>query len=151
MGATYLRYLTSDSTQSGLQRERSFTWFAVTTRLVFATDLHGSEKCWRKFVNAAAFKKVDVLILGGDVTGKLIIPIGTLPDGKYKSFLSEQPTILANEEELAEHEKYIRYSGYYPYRANETEIEQLKNDKQKLETIIRQIDDRNLQRMASLG
>ena len=111
----------------------------MVTRLVFATDLHGSEKCWRKFISTAAFKKADVLILGGDLTGKLIIPIATLPDGKFKSFLSEQPTILANEEELAEHEKTIRYSGYYPYRASEAEVEELKTDKEKQETLFNRL------------
>ena len=43
--------------------------------LFFATDLHGSELCWRKFVAAARFYGADLLILGGDFTGKLVIPL----------------------------------------------------------------------------
>src|SRR5579884_1718123 len=35
-------------------------------RIYYAGDIHGSEKCWRKFLNAAAFYEADVLILGGD-------------------------------------------------------------------------------------
>ena len=37
--------------------------------LFFATDVHGSEICWKKFINAGKFYKADVLILGGDMTG----------------------------------------------------------------------------------
>ena len=41
----------------------------IRVRVFFATDIHGSEICWRKFLNAAAFYKADMVILGGDVTG----------------------------------------------------------------------------------
>src|SRR2546421_4771370 len=34
-------------------------------RVFYATDLHGSEVCWRKFLNAAKFYDADVLICGG--------------------------------------------------------------------------------------
>ena len=44
-------------------------------KVFFATDIHGSEICWRKFLNAAAFYKADMVILGGDVTGKVMVPI----------------------------------------------------------------------------
>jgi Icc-related predicted phosphoesterase len=48
-------------------------------RVFFATDIHGSEVCWRKFLNAAAFYKADMVILGGDVTGKVMIPVTAYP------------------------------------------------------------------------
>ncbi len=44
-------------------------------KIFFATDLHGSEVCWKKFLNAAKFYDADVLICGGDMTGKAIVPI----------------------------------------------------------------------------
>ena len=44
-------------------------------RVFFATDTHGSEVCWRKFLNAGSFHKADVLIMGGDMTGKAMVPI----------------------------------------------------------------------------
>jgi len=48
-------------------------------KVFFATDIHGSEICWRKFLNSAAFYKVDMVVLGGDVTGKALIPILAMP------------------------------------------------------------------------
>ncbi|MEO8091424.1 MAG: metallophosphoesterase [bacterium] len=49
------------------------------TRLFFATDIHGSDWCFRKFLNAAKAYKADVMVLGGDITGKQLVPI--VPDG----------------------------------------------------------------------
>lgn len=43
------------------------------TNIYYATDLHGSDTCWKKFVNAGKYYDVDVLILGGDLTGKGIV------------------------------------------------------------------------------
>ena len=59
---------------------------AVTTAY-FATDLHGSEVCFRKFVNAAEFYGAEVLILGGDVTGKFVVTVVEQPDGGFRAEL----------------------------------------------------------------
>ena len=48
-------------------------------KVFFATDIHGSEICWRKFLNAAAFYKANMVVLGGDVTGKVMVPILAMP------------------------------------------------------------------------
>jgi Icc-related predicted phosphoesterase len=53
------------------------------TTLYFATDLHGSEVCFKKFVAAAAFYRADLLVLGGDLTGKLVTPIVDRGDGTW--------------------------------------------------------------------
>jgi len=45
------------------------------SRIFFATDIHGSERAFRKFTNAGKFYGVDALILGGDLTGKMVVPI----------------------------------------------------------------------------
>ena len=42
------------------------------TRLFFATDLHGSERTYRKFINAGKFYDVDILVMGGDITGSCL-------------------------------------------------------------------------------
>src|ERR687897_1502260 len=45
------------------------------TRVFFATDIHGSETCWRKFLNSGKHYEAKVMILGGDMTGKALVPI----------------------------------------------------------------------------
>ena len=37
--------------------------------------MHGSDVCWRKFLNAAGFYGVDTLIMGGDLCGKGLTPV----------------------------------------------------------------------------
>jgi hypothetical protein len=82
-------------------------------RIFFATDIHGSEVCWRKFLNAAAFYKADMVVLGGDVTGKVMVPI-TSHDGYWQVVLSGETRRLDTREELAEVERQIRNRGSYP-------------------------------------
>ena len=48
---------------------------ASTLDLYYASDVHGSEQCWRKFLGAGRFYGVQALIMGGDLTGKAIVPI----------------------------------------------------------------------------
>ena len=58
--------------------------------LYYASDVHGSDQCWRKFLGAGRFYGVDALIMGGDLTGKAIVPIERNGSGLFKaSFLGE--------------------------------------------------------------
>jgi len=90
-------------------------------RVFFSTDIHGSEVCWRKFLNAGAFHKADVLIMGGDMTGKAMVPI-TGADGTWRVTLRDQETILHGEDEVAAMEKRIADRGYYPIRMSPEEM-----------------------------
>ena len=96
---------------------------APRTKIYFATDLHGSSKCFRKFVNAGTAYGVDVLVLGGDVAGKALQTIVRGADGRYRcSFIGttyeveEGPDLEALEKLIADH-------GYYPYRAEAGELD----------------------------
>ncbi|HEY7522542.1 MAG TPA: hypothetical protein VH720_02650 [Candidatus Limnocylindrales bacterium] len=91
-------------------------------RIFFATDIHGSEVCWRKFLNAGAFHKADVLIMGGDMTGKAMVPIVKAVSG-WDLKLQEQPHHLDTDDELAAMEKRISDRGYYPVRLTQDEVD----------------------------
>lgn len=99
------------------------------TRIFFTSDVHGSDVCFMKFINAAKVYQAQVLILGGDVTGKMIVPIVRQPDGTYFSEFLGTTQILKTKEERDGLEKNIRNSGYYPYMTNPDEMEKLSNDK----------------------
>jgi Icc-related predicted phosphoesterase len=70
------------------------------TRIFFATDLHGSEKCFRKFVSAGKFYDANVLIVGGDITGKMIIPIVKQADSSFTAELFGVKRLVKQEKEL---------------------------------------------------
>src|SRR5512141_1282759 len=91
-------------------------------KLFFATDVHGSEICWKKFMGAAKFYEADVVILGGDMTGKAIVPIIAQGGGKYKVTLLDQESMLDGQEELAKMVATIQNRGYYPYVTDPDEL-----------------------------
>ncbi|MGH9020892.1 MAG: metallophosphoesterase family protein [Acidimicrobiales bacterium] len=90
-------------------------------RIFFATDIHGSEVCWRKFLNSAAFYKADLVILGGDVTGKVMVPI-TVGNGFFEVTISGVTHHLETEEEVRAIEAQIRNRGFYPTRITPDEL-----------------------------
>lgn len=91
-------------------------------KLFFATDVHGSEICWKKFVNAGKFYEANILILGGDMTGKAIVPIISQGNDKYKVTLLEQERILNGKEEVDRMALTIQNRGYYPYITDPDEV-----------------------------
>lgn len=108
------------------------------TKLFFATDIHGSDICWSKFLNAGKFYEADVLILGGDMTGKAIVPFIHQGGKNYKVTLLEQDFPVTNEDELADMKKRVRSRGYYPYLTSPEEIAELEKDPDKVTKIFLQ-------------
>jgi len=82
-------------------------------KVFFATDIHGSEICWRKFLNSAAFYKADMVVLGGDVTGKVMVPILAM-SGYWEVTFGGQRIRLDTRAELDEIQRKIRDRGSYP-------------------------------------
>jgi Icc-related predicted phosphoesterase len=97
-------------------------------RLFFVTDLHGSEICWRKFLNAGAFFKADVVILGGDITGKAMVPIVQRAGGRWDASLQDHLETLETEGEVEEFGKRVMNRGYYPIQVSEEEYRALQAD-----------------------
>jgi uncharacterized protein len=93
-----------------------------TVSLYYASDVHGSEQCWRKFLGAGRFYSVDALIMGGDLTGKAIVPVARNGGGHFSAeFLGERRE-GTGDEALEELLKAIRFNGMYPWVAPPDEI-----------------------------
>lgn len=123
----------------------------MTTKIFFATDLHGSEKCFLKFVNAAKFYKADVLIMGGDITGKLMIPIIKEPNGKYHATLLGSDRDAKNEQELLDLQRVVRFAGYYPYLTNPEEMNELQADDAKVQVVFKRLMLETVKRWVQLA
>lgn len=108
---------------------------ALRTRIFFATDIHGSETCFLKFLNSAGFYKADVLIMGGDITGKMIIPEVQRSDGAYEANFLGVDHVLRSERDLLGLERRIGLVGFYPYRTTRREFENLQNEEGKLDEL----------------
>jgi Icc-related predicted phosphoesterase len=108
------------------------------TKLFFATDIHGSDICWSKFLNAGKFYEADVLILGGDMTGKAVVPVIHQGGNNHKITLLEQEFLTTNEDELKDIIKRVRSRGYYPYMTTPDEITELEKSPERVNQIFKQ-------------
>jgi len=111
----------------------------ANTRIFFTSDVHGSDVCFLKFLNAAKFYEANVLILGGDITGKMIVPLVEQGDGSaVGDFLGIREVVKTPEERQAL-EKRIRNSGYYPYSTSSDEFEKLQADKSLVDKLFSKV------------
>lgn len=97
------------------------------TRLFFATDIHGSETCWRKFLNGGKHYEAKVMVLGGDMTGKALVPIVEEGRDKWHATLLENRRDFGGEDEVKEFEDSVRRRGYYPFRTTPDEMAELES------------------------
>jgi Icc-related predicted phosphoesterase len=105
-------------------------------RLFFATDVHSSEKCWRKFLRAAEHYDADVLVLGGDMTGKAIVPFIELADGRYRTRLQGQEHEF-DADALPTWRRDVRDRGLYPFVTTQEEYEELRVDPDRTDRLMR--------------
>jgi len=103
-------------------------------RLFFATDVHGSEPTFRKFLNAGKIYGVDALILGGDITGKLLIPIIALGNGNFRATL-QSSTRIYSQSELPDFEVKLAKLGFYSAVMSEPEFNHLSEDPAEVEQL----------------
>jgi uncharacterized protein len=99
-----------------------------TVDLYYASDVHGSDVCWRKFLGAGRYYGVSTLVMGGDLTGKVIIPIERRSDGTFTaSFMREERT-GSSEQELDELRDAIRFNGMYPWLTTTDDLARYRED-----------------------
>ncbi|MHB1538515.1 MAG: metallophosphoesterase family protein [Solirubrobacteraceae bacterium] len=90
-------------------------------RLYYASDIHGSETLWRKFLAAARVYHSPVLVMGGDVTGKAVVPLLRRGDA-YELELFGRRERVEGEQQLREVERRIGANGMYPHRMDAGEL-----------------------------
>nr|HET6905288.1 hypothetical protein [Ktedonobacteraceae bacterium] len=86
------------------------------TTVYYASDVHGSNRCFRKFLNAAKFYKAQVLVMGGDILGKAVIFLEEIRPGVYSTAVHGRHVELTSTTEVQDFEKRIGDQGLYPYR-----------------------------------
>ncbi len=102
-------------------------------RLCFVTDVHGSERCFKKFLNAARFYDVQYLILGGDITGKTLVPIER-SDGGWRAEYGEHTYVDLSDQEKEELAQQIRDNGQYPVAGSREELLHLFDEDRREQT-----------------
>jgi Icc-related predicted phosphoesterase len=108
-------------------------------RLFFCTDLHGSDICFRKFLHAGNAYQANVVIMGGDCTGKMIVPVVSDGNGGYTCEWLGHLEHLHTPEEVADQEKAVTNNGLYPVRMTREELEELDRDPERLAQRFREV------------
>jgi Icc-related predicted phosphoesterase len=108
-------------------------------KIFFVTDIHGSNVCYRKFLNALKAYKVDVGILLGDLTGKVLVPLVERAGGGWETTLMGTHTEVNAAEELAELKKTIEMLGYYWVHQTPDEFRTYRDDSGKVDVLFKQL------------
>lgn len=108
-------------------------------RIFFVTDVHGSNVCYRKFLNALKVYNVDVGILLGDLTGKVLVPLVQMAGGGWETTFMGHHTVMATQEELDKLKKTIEMVGYYWVEQTPDEFQAYKADPQKVSALFNQL------------
>ena len=121
------------------------------TRLFFATDLHASERTYRKFINAGKFYDVDVLVMGGDITGKLLIPIIKEKNAHYRATVQGRVEKLETQAELESLYARLDVLGFYYKIMDEDEYHELHSNEQGVNSLFNELARQKLVKWVELA
>jgi Icc-related predicted phosphoesterase len=103
-------------------------------RLYFVTDIHGSEVCFRKFLNSHQVYNPDVMVVGGDITGKVVVPlIGS--NGSRTAVMAHGEVPLEGRDVIAAFERQIADTGSYTWHCTDDEYEEARGDERRIDAI----------------
>lgn len=122
-----------------------------STKIFYASDIHGSERVFRKFLNAAEFYGADILVFGGDLTGKAIVPFVEVAPGKFQADAFGVKHDLEEGSAMAELEQFVRDRGSYPYRTSPGEVETLNTNPEQLANVFTQVMSQTAEKWVTMA
>lgn len=120
-------------------------------RLFFATDLHGSERTFRKFINAGKFYEVNTLVMGGDIQGKLMIPIIKEGNGRHRATVQGRVEHLASDEELKALTGKLDILGFYYKIMEQDEFQAMQADSAAVHALFNELAKQKLVNWVNLA
>lgn len=120
-------------------------------KIFFATDIHGSDTCWRKFLNSGAHYQADAIVLGGDMTGKALVPVMHDGGDRWHATLLENREELVGEDQVAAFEEAVIRRGYYPFRTTPDEVAELAADEPRWHALFEEHMLRTVERWMELA
>jgi uncharacterized protein len=119
-------------------------------RVFFATDVHGSDRCFRKFLAAATAYDADILLLGGDVAGKGLVPIRTAGPDSLCAEVHGVPLTVAGEDEHRLRDE-INRGGFYGVRMDDAEMARMREDPAYADDVFRKEITAQIRRWCDLA
>lgn len=121
------------------------------TRIFFATDAHGSETTFRKFLNAARFYEVDVLVYGGDLMGKIVVPLVDVGGGRYRASLHGKQHVVEGTQQLEEFRKRLDTLGFYSIVLDQDKYNSFTGNQEAVDDLFDELARERLVRWCELG
>ena len=119
-------------------------------KVFFASDVHGSTTCFRKLVNSAEFYKADVVIMGGDMAGKALVPLVASGSGWLANY-SGSTFALDTREEAEEFERRVATVGGYTLRTDAAFVDELRGNQDLVESTLRGLILERTEEMVALA
>jgi Icc-related predicted phosphoesterase len=120
-------------------------------RIYYTSDLHGSEKCWRKFLATPKYYQADVIMIGGDITGKFIVPIIYMPKGRAEATFMGVKRKLKKEKDIDILKQQIANSGHYAIDVTPEEHEEYRENPTLLDKLFTKILCERLQQWVDMA
>jgi Icc-related predicted phosphoesterase len=122
-----------------------------TVKILFTADLHGSDLCYRKFLRAIQNYKADIAIIGGDITGKALVPIIAKRDGTYVTTLFGVEHVANDEKELPKLTDKIVAVGFYYKIMTKEEYEEFSQNESAQKKIFEELIVERVKRWVELA
>jgi Icc-related predicted phosphoesterase len=124
---------------------------AAVTRIFFATDIHGSERCFRKWLNAGKVYEANVMILGGDITGKSLKPLCKIDDETWQGEVGGRQVQAREGEEFEALCRQVADRGAYTRMSTPEEREELARDPAAFERAFNEAITERVQQWVALA
>lgn len=108
-------------------------------RIYFCSDVHASRKCWKKFLAAPKFYDADIIVMGGDITGKFIVPIVQQPRGHHTAKFLGVDRRIETAEEMERIKVRIADTGQYSLEMSPDEQAWYAEDQKRVDELFRRL------------
>lgn len=108
-------------------------------RIYFCSDIHASRKCWKKFLASAKFYGADIIVVGGDITGKFIVPVVRHPKGYHTAKFLGVERRVESKEEMANLKIRIADAGQYACEMTPDEQEWYAADQKRVDELFHKL------------
>ncbi|MFP3242947.1 MAG: metallophosphoesterase [Caldisphaera sp.] len=120
-------------------------------RILYATDLHGSTLVFKKLLNAAKINKASLVIMGGDISGKIFFPIVQSGKNIYEVDYYGRKVTLNSESELNQFSTRLEKEGNYYKVVTKDEFSELIADEKKMNLIFQSLIIERLKQWVDLA
>lgn len=108
-------------------------------RIYFCSDVHASVACWKKFLSTPKFYDVDVIVLGGDITGKFVVPIIEQAKGTSTARFMGMDRKLRSSSEVEALKRQIADAGQYPFETTPDEYSFFAADQTRIDELFKRL------------